>query len=99
MKKLLLIVIVTLLAVGCSKDDSEKYCWKFTIQTRTTIYDGSSTKSSSQLTKTTICDLTKSEAEQTKEKMYNISTSTQNGIKVTIETEVVKLRIDNGNKD
>lgn len=82
MKKLLLIVIVTLLAVGCSKDDSEKYCWKFTIQTRTTIYDGSSTKSSSQLTKTTICDLTKSETEQTKEKMYNISTSTQKGLRL-----------------
>nr|DAT14079.1 MAG TPA: Protein involved in gliding motility 9 Secretion System Type.5A [Caudoviricetes sp.] len=82
MKKLLLIVIVTLLAVGCSKDDSEKYCWKFTIQTRTTIYDGSSTKSSSQLTKTIICDLTKSETEQTKEKMYNISTSTQKGLRL-----------------
>lgn len=93
MNKILFFMAIFLLLVGCSKDDDTdetKYCWNFQIRVMTTIYNGSE-KTSSVITNETICDLTEAEANEMKEKIYNVSEGSKGGYRVKIVTEAIGL--------
>lgn len=94
---------ISLLLASCSKDDDRdetKYCWNFQIRVMTTIYNGSEKKSSVTVNET-ICDLTEAEANEMKEKIYNVSEGSKGGYRVKIVTEVIgiskKRNNSNGN--
>lgn len=101
MKKILFFIAISLLLAGCSKDDDTdeaKYCWNFQIRVMTTIYSGTE-KTSSVVTNEIICDLTEAEANEMKEKIYNVSEGSKGGYRVKIVTEVINLskKRDNSN--
>lgn len=64
----------------------------------TPIYSGTE-KTSSVVTNETICDLTEAEANEMKEKIYNVSEGSKGGCRVKIVTEVINLskKRDNSN--
>lgn len=93
MKKILFLLPFLILLLGCSKDDDTdeaKYCWNFQIRVMTTIYSGTE-KTSSVVTNETICDLTEAEANEMKEKIYNVSEGSKGGYRVKIVTKVIGL--------
>lgn len=104
MKKinLLVVLFVSILFIACSKDDDnddttggggsgKTYCWVFTIKQVTSI-SGTSIPGYPQTTTTTVeqCGLTETQAETVCKNGTTSTTSTIEGISVTVKTTTTK---------
>lgn len=91
--KRILLLLATVLLVGCSSntEEVEESCWKFRIRVMTTIEQGGSSKSTSEFAEQIHCGMTKQEAEDFADSMESESSSRKNGVKVTIKTTVINI--------
>lgn len=97
MKKVLLfasLLLLVALTFSCSKEDNEKYCWKFTVKQTTSISPSMSGYPKTVTSTTTQCDLTEDEAEDAAKKLTSTTTTSANGYKITVKTTVTKTRTD-----
>lgn len=90
MKQKLFFFVVAMIYImtfsSCSNDD-EEYCWNFKTRVSTTIQGNTD----SVITDSKQCGLTEDQAEEIKNKLNTTTTSTQNGYKVTVKTEVISM--------
>lgn len=96
MKKVLLFTSLFLILAfaSCSKDDDEKYCWKFTVKQTTTVSPVISGYPKTITSTSTQCDLTESEADEVVKKLSTTTSSSSQGYTVTVKTTVTKTRTD-----
>lgn len=106
--KQLLFVSMLLLSIcsvftSCSKDeDSDTYCWKFTLKQVITASPSVSGYPQTTTTSTTQCGLTEAQADEAVSKLTTTTTTTTtsgSGYKVTVKTTATKQKVAEGSSD